>query len=81
MTTSEPDPGTPSNAELGESLVGSAWPEILAATGPIATAAGTVGKAYLDQRGETRRAEISADVERERIRHSAPPPPDSGDAA
>ncbi|MFJ1839799.1 hypothetical protein ACIOJ9_38820 [Streptomyces sp. NPDC088175] len=81
MTTNEPDPGTPFYAELGESLVGSAWPEVLAATGPIATAVGTVGKAYLDQRGETRRAEINADVERERIRHSAPPPPGSGDAS
>ncbi|WP_189971862.1 hypothetical protein [Streptomyces violascens] len=78
MTTSDPDqPTPPSQAGLSES----SWPEILAATGPIATAVGAVGKAYIEQRGETRRAEINADVERERIQHSSPPPPDSNSAA
>ncbi|WP_159048066.1 hypothetical protein [Streptomyces sp. WM6378] len=82
MTTRDPDqPTPPSQAELSESIAGSSWPEILAATGPIATAVSTVGKAYIEQRGETRRAEINADVERERIQHSSPPPPDNSGAA
>ncbi|MEV5283170.1 hypothetical protein [Streptomyces sp. NPDC051994] len=77
IITRDPDqPTPPSQAGLTES----SRPEILAATGPIATAVSAVGKAYIEQRGETRRAEINADVERERIQHS-PPPPDSNSGA
>lgn len=74
MTTDQPAQGSPADHEIGESLVGSAWPEILSVVTPIATAAATVGKAYVEQRGETRRTEITqaAETEREHIRHSAP---------
>ncbi|QCX73708.1 hypothetical protein C9F11_47155 (plasmid) [Streptomyces sp. YIM 121038] len=79
MTTNGPTPGHPYDPALNESLVGSACYEAMA-TGAVGVETvrqtGTMVKTHLEQRGETRRTKINADVERERIQQSAPPPPD-----
>ncbi len=80
--------------EPGDSLTGSAWPDVLSHVVPAAavvTAVGRVAKARIEQRGETdrtaieqrgetQRAVIAAEVERERIRRPQLPAGD-GDAA
>ncbi|MEE1767785.1 hypothetical protein PUR34_06230 [Streptomyces sp. JV185] len=70
----------PEGFQPGDSLTGSAWPAVLAATAPIATAVATVAKSRIEQRGETERAVISADVERERMRRPELPPGGGADA-
>ncbi|MEU8764615.1 hypothetical protein [Streptomyces sp. NPDC048659] len=82
MSTDEPDV-PPTGSQPGDSLTGSAWPGILVTALPVATAvtvAGQVAKAYIEQRGETQRAVIAAEVERERIRQPQLPAGDGGAA-
>jgi hypothetical protein len=79
MSTDEPAV-PPTDFQPGDSLTGSAWPGILAATAPFAAAAATVAKAHIEQRGETQRAVIQAGVDRERIRRPELPP-EGGDGA
>ncbi|MFK4070458.1 hypothetical protein [Streptomyces sp. NPDC029674] len=92
MSTDEPDVRS-TDFQPGDSLTGSAWPDVLPqalSTAAVVTVAGQVAKAHIEQRGaertvieqsgETQRAVIAAEVERKRIRRPQPPVGD-GDAA
>lgn len=93
MSTDKPDDAL-TGFQPGDSLTGSAWPDVLTHIVPAAavvTAVGQVAKARIEQRGatdrtaieqsgETQRAVIAAELERERIRRPQLPAGD-GDAA
>ncbi len=65
---------------VGDSNSITVVPEVVAAVAPIVTAAATVARAHIKQQGLTARAQIAADVERERIRAGLPPMPDAATA-
>jgi hypothetical protein len=74
--TSDP----PTDFQPGDSFSGSTWPCILAATAPFLAEAAAVAKAHIEQRGETQRAVIQAEVDQERIRRPELPS-EGGDGA